>query len=61
MKDENKVDKGKNRAGEAAQQKKTQKAKKRKQEEHQRDGKKFISGVRLLCGSSCHCHSDRST
>ncbi|XP_027133106.1 WD repeat-containing protein 46 [Larimichthys crocea] len=44
VKDENKVDKGKNRAGEAAQQKKTQKAKKRKQEEHQRDGKKFISG-----------------
>ncbi|TMS16119.1 WD repeat-containing protein 46 [Larimichthys crocea] len=44
VKDENKVDKGKNRAGEAALQKKTQKAKKRKQEEHQRDGKKFRSG-----------------
>ncbi|TKS77771.1 WD repeat-containing protein 46 [Collichthys lucidus] len=44
VKDENEADKSKNRAGEAAQHKKTQKAKKRKQEEHQRDGKKFISG-----------------
>ncbi|KAG8002580.1 WD repeat-containing protein 46 [Nibea albiflora] len=41
--DGNKVDKGKDKAEEAVQQK-TQKAKKRKQEEHQRDGKKLISG-----------------
>ncbi|XP_070766712.1 WD repeat-containing protein 46 [Enoplosus armatus] len=43
-KDENKVGKDGEQTGQALQQKKTQKAKKRKQEEDQSDGKKFISG-----------------
>lgn len=58
-KDDNKVGKNEEHAERAVEQEeqKTQKTTKRKQEGGERDGKKFISGVRLcVTDSRCQCH-----